>query len=289
MAKCATQSECSSTQISVEVSRLVSVKWSINLRQRRQLISLSPPLSSHQVSPPQVHVQFIHVQDFGNFRPFHTGIHSGRNHKTRRRSTDSGPFAHKCLELAEFVGKIHLHRMEIPQQKYHEIDRFDVAGWQGEIQHRHTVIGMGRVLCQSDNGRSAIFEQGTEQDIGGSQRKGYSVSCAGCFLVVLLVCLTIPFFCRLMILHLLLQALIYGGIWWATASALGMSFTKTGMVVPISYLLFSFFWKFSGELQSVESPVLIGMKKYNFESSILPLLCKFVIKKIVQKKTPWKF
>lgn len=45
----------------------------------------------------------------------------------------------------------------------------------------------------------------------------------------------------LLVLHLLLQALIYGGIWWATASALGMSFTKTGMVVPISYVLFSFF------------------------------------------------
>lgn len=46
---------------------------------------------------------------------------------------------------------------------------------------------------------------------------------------------------RLLILHLLLQGLIYGGIWWATASSLGMSFTKTGMVVPISYILFSFF------------------------------------------------
>lgn len=48
-------------------------------------------------------------------------------------------------------------------------------------------------------------------------------------------------FYRLLILHLLLQALIYGGIWWATAASLGMSFTKTGMIVPISYVLFSFF------------------------------------------------
>ncbi|KAJ6649352.1 putative fatty acyl-CoA reductase [Pseudolycoriella hygida] len=44
----------------------------------------------------------------------------------------------------------------------------------------------------------------------------------------------------LLIWHLLLQALIYGGIWWLTAASLGMSFTKTGMVVPLSYLLFSF-------------------------------------------------
>lgn len=44
----------------------------------------------------------------------------------------------------------------------------------------------------------------------------------------------------LMVLHLALQALIYGSIWWATKSALGMSWTKTGMVVPVSYVLLGF-------------------------------------------------
>lgn len=60
------------------------------------------------------------------------------------------------------------------------------------------------------------------------------------FVSLLIVTFNFAPFCRLLIFHLLLQALIYGGIWWATASWLGMSFTKTGMVVPVSYLLLSF-------------------------------------------------
>lgn len=52
------------------------------------------------------------------------------------------------------------------------------------------------------------------------------------------IILTLLVLHRLMVLHLLLQALIYGGIWWATSSLLGMSWTKTGMIVPISYLAF---------------------------------------------------
>lgn len=44
----------------------------------------------------------------------------------------------------------------------------------------------------------------------------------------------------LMILHLLLQALIYSTLWWFTSLLLGVTMTKCGLVVPLFYILFSF-------------------------------------------------
>lgn len=44
----------------------------------------------------------------------------------------------------------------------------------------------------------------------------------------------------LMVLHLLLQGVIYTTLWWFTSLLLGVSMTKCGMVVPIFYILFSF-------------------------------------------------
>lgn len=40
-------------------------------------------------------------------------------------------------------------------------------------------------------------------------------------------------------MHLALQALIYGAIWWITKTMLGMTWTATGMIVPIAYMLLS--------------------------------------------------
>lgn len=43
----------------------------------------------------------------------------------------------------------------------------------------------------------------------------------------------------LLVLHLALQALVYGAIWWLAKSALGMTWTATGMVVPLAYVILS--------------------------------------------------
>lgn len=43
----------------------------------------------------------------------------------------------------------------------------------------------------------------------------------------------------LLVLHITLQALIYGVIWWLAKTVLGMTWTATGMVVPLAYLVLS--------------------------------------------------
>lgn len=44
----------------------------------------------------------------------------------------------------------------------------------------------------------------------------------------------------LMIIHLLLQLIIYSTLWWLTSVVLGVTMTKCGLVVPLLYILFSF-------------------------------------------------
>lgn len=44
----------------------------------------------------------------------------------------------------------------------------------------------------------------------------------------------------LLVLHLLLQLILYSGAWWITAKLLGCTMTQCGLVVPLYYILFSF-------------------------------------------------
>lgn len=44
--------------------------------------------------------------------------------------------------------------------------------------------------------------------------------------------------CRLMIAHLGLQAALLGLIWWLVKVMFATTWTKTGLIVPITYLFF---------------------------------------------------
>lgn len=44
----------------------------------------------------------------------------------------------------------------------------------------------------------------------------------------------------LLVLHLLLQAILYGTMWWLVSVVLGVSWTQSAIVVPILFVLFSF-------------------------------------------------
>lgn len=44
----------------------------------------------------------------------------------------------------------------------------------------------------------------------------------------------------LLVLHMLLQLIVYSGLWLGTSKLLGMTMTQCGLVMPIMYILFSF-------------------------------------------------
>lgn len=45
----------------------------------------------------------------------------------------------------------------------------------------------------------------------------------------------------LLVLHMLLQLVVYSSLWWGSSKLLGLTMTQCGFVAPLFYILFSFF------------------------------------------------
>lgn len=129
-----------------------------------------------QVSTFTFRIEFVLVQNCGHSLPLSTRIHFGFRDTNRWRSTDSREATHQRLGIAKIVGKIHIHRMEIPQQQHKSTDKGTVGHRQKGIQHRFGNARMGNLFHCIDTRCSSLLEQRATENIGSGPWQRYIVA-----------------------------------------------------------------------------------------------------------------